>query len=168
MSFYNSLYVILPFFLSMPPTPPSAKFWPMHVKILWTHTTHATHITHPKILWTHATHATRAKIWPMSPTLRWYPCHQGTHSTHATKERTVPTPPTLLALLRTISTPSAETLKERLKQREKLWIMKLETLVAPYGLNQDLNWDLVMKTLGDIHTYKTKPSCTNIWHWDMC
>ena len=33
-----------------------------------------------------------------------------------------------------IHTTSAETLKERLKQRENLWILKLETL-APHGLN---------------------------------
>ena len=33
---------------------------------------------------------------------------------------------------------STETLKERPKQRENLWIMKLETL-ASLGLNQELN-----------------------------
>ena len=33
---------------------------------------------------------------------------------------------------------STETLKERLKQQENFWIMKLKTL-APLGLNQDLN-----------------------------
>ena len=36
-----------------------------------------------------------------------------------------------------MSTKSTETLKERLKQRENLWIMELENL-APPGLNQDL------------------------------
>ena len=35
---------------------------------------------------------------------------------------------------RNIRTTSIETLKERLKQREHLWIMKLETL-APHGMN---------------------------------
>ena len=40
--------------------------------------------------------------------------------------------------LRNIRKTSTETLKERLKQRENFWIMKLETL-APLGLNQDLN-----------------------------
>ena len=40
--------------------------------------------------------------------------------------------------LRNICTTSTETLKERLKQRENFWIMKLETL-ASHGLNQDLN-----------------------------
>ena len=33
---------------------------------------------------------------------------------------------------------STETLKERLKQQDNLWIMKLENL-APLGLNLDLN-----------------------------
>ena len=41
--------------------------------------------------------------------------------------------------LRNIHTTSTETLKERLKQQENFWIMKLETL-APHGLKQDLNW----------------------------
>ena len=40
--------------------------------------------------------------------------------------------------LRNIRKTSTETLKERLKQRENFWIMKLETL-APLGLNQELN-----------------------------
>ena len=40
--------------------------------------------------------------------------------------------------LRNIRATSTETLKERLKQRENFWIMKLETL-ASYGLNQELN-----------------------------
>ena len=44
-----------------------------HVKILWTHDTHATHVTHAKMLWTHATHATHAKVWPMPPTLPRHP-----------------------------------------------------------------------------------------------
>ena len=39
---------------------------------------------------------------------------------------------------RNICTTSTDTLKERLKQGENFWIMKLETLV-PYGFNQDLN-----------------------------
>ena len=39
---------------------------------------------------------------------------------------------------RNISTTSTETLKEKLKQRENFWIMKLETL-APLDLNQELN-----------------------------
>ena len=37
-----------------------------------------------------------------------------------------------------MSTKSTETLKEKLKQQEILWIMELENLVPP-GLNQDLN-----------------------------
>ena len=44
----------------------------------------------------------------------------------------------IIEQLRNIRTTSTETLKERLKQRENFWIMKLETL-APLGLNQDLN-----------------------------
>ena len=40
--------------------------------------------------------------------------------------------------LRNIRTTSTDTLKERLKQQENFWIMKLETLV-PHGLNQGLN-----------------------------
>ena len=40
--------------------------------------------------------------------------------------------------LRNIRTASTETLKEKLKQPENIWIMKLEIL-APLGLNQDLN-----------------------------
>ena len=45
----------------------------------------------------------------------------------------------IIEQLRNIRKTSTETLKERLKQRENFWIMKLETL-APLGLNQDLNW----------------------------
>ena len=37
-----------------------------------------------------------------------------------------------------MSTKSTETLKEKIKQQEILWIMELENLVPP-GLNQDLN-----------------------------
>ena len=44
----------------------------------------------------------------------------------------------IIEQLRNIHTTSTETLKERLKQRENFWIMKLETL-ASHGLNQDLN-----------------------------
>ena len=44
----------------------------------------------------------------------------------------------IIEQLRNILTTSTETLKERLKQQEHFWIMKLETL-APPGLNQDLN-----------------------------
>ena len=40
--------------------------------------------------------------------------------------------------LRNIRTTSTETLKERLKESENFWIMKLETL-APLALNEDLN-----------------------------
>ena len=51
----------------------------------------------------------------------------------------------IIEQLRNIRTTSTETLKERLKQRENFWIMKLETL-APLGLNQDLNWIHFMQT----------------------
>ena len=44
----------------------------------------------------------------------------------------------IIEQLRDIRTTSTEILKERVKQRETFWIMKLETL-APLGLNQDLN-----------------------------
>ena len=44
----------------------------------------------------------------------------------------------IIEQLRNIRTTSTETLKERLKQQENFWIMKLEIL-APLGLNQDLN-----------------------------
>ena len=44
----------------------------------------------------------------------------------------------IIEQLRNILTASSETLKERLKQQENFWIMKLETL-APLGLNQELN-----------------------------
>ena len=44
----------------------------------------------------------------------------------------------IIEQVRNIRTTSTETLKERLKQQENFWIMKLETL-APLGLNQDLN-----------------------------
>ena len=40
--------------------------------------------------------------------------------------------------LKNIRATSTETLKERLKQGEDFWIMKLETL-ASFGLNQELN-----------------------------
>ena len=40
----------------------------------------------------------------------------------------------IIEQLRNICTTSTETLKERLKQQENFWIMKLETLV-PLGLN---------------------------------
>ena len=46
--------------------------------------------------------------------------------------------------LRNIRTTSTEALKERLKQWENLWIMKLETLAL--GLNQDLNWIHLMQS----------------------
>ena len=51
----------------------------------------------------------------------------------------------IIEQLRNIRTTSTETLKERLKQRENFWIMKLEAL-APLGLNQDLNWIHFMQT----------------------
>ena len=51
----------------------------------------------------------------------------------------------IIEQLRNIHTTSTETLKERLKQWENLWIMKLETL-APLDLNQDLNWIHLMQT----------------------
>ena len=44
----------------------------------------------------------------------------------------------IIEQLRDVRTTSTEILKERAKQRETFWIMKLETL-APLGLNQDLN-----------------------------
>ena len=44
----------------------------------------------------------------------------------------------IIEQIRNIRTTSTETLKERLKQQENFWIMKLDTL-APHGLNQDLN-----------------------------
>ena len=44
-----------------------------------------------------------------------------------------------------MSTKSTETLKEKLKQQEILWIMELENLVPP-GLNQDLNRIHLMQT----------------------
>ena len=44
----------------------------------------------------------------------------------------------IIEQLRNIRTTPTETIKERLKQRENFWIIKLETLTPP-GLNQDLN-----------------------------
>ena len=44
----------------------------------------------------------------------------------------------IIEQLRNICMTSTETLKEKLKEQENFWIMKLETL-APFGLNQDLN-----------------------------
>ena len=44
----------------------------------------------------------------------------------------------IIEQLRNIPTTSTEALKERLKQEENFWIIKLETS-APNGLNQDLN-----------------------------
>ena len=64
------------------PTPPTSFFF-NHVKILWTHATHATHaifLTHAKILQTHAIHATHAKVWA---TPRTNPCTNTTHALHA-------------------------------------------------------------------------------------
>ena len=51
----------------------------------------------------------------------------------------------IIEQLRNICATSTETLKERLKQQENFWIMKLETL-APLGLNGDLNWIHFMQT----------------------
>ena len=51
----------------------------------------------------------------------------------------------IIEQLRNIRALSADTLKERRKQQENFWIMKLETL-ASLGLNQDLNWIHFMKT----------------------
>ena len=51
----------------------------------------------------------------------------------------------IIEQLRNIHTTSTETLKERLKQWENCWIMKLETLL-PLGLSQDLNWIHFMQT----------------------
>ena len=45
---------------------------------------------------------------------------------------------TLIEQLTKISNVSKGTLKVRLKRREDIWIIKLETLV-PIGLNQELN-----------------------------
>ena len=44
----------------------------------------------------------------------------------------------IIQQLRNIGTTSTETLQERLKQQENLWIMKLQTL-APLSLKQELN-----------------------------
>ena len=52
----------------------------------------------------------------------------------------------IIEQLRNICTTSTETWKERLKQQENFWIMKLETL-APLGLNQELNWSHFMQIL---------------------
>ena len=43
----------------------------------------------------------------------------------------------IIELVRNTRTTITETLKERLKQRENFWIVKLETL-APQGLNRDI------------------------------
>ena len=51
----------------------------------------------------------------------------------------------IIEQLRNIHMTSTETLKERLKQQDNLWIMKLENLV-PLGLNLDLNWIHFMQT----------------------
>ena len=51
--------------------------------------------------------------------------------------------------LKNICTISTETLKERLKQRESFWIMKLETL-SPHGLSQHLYWIHFMQTFRSI------------------
>ena len=51
----------------------------------------------------------------------------------------------IIEQLRNIHMKSTETLKERPKQRENFWIMKLETL-ASLGLNQELNWIHFMQT----------------------
>ena len=48
----------------------------------------------------------------------------------------------IIEQLRNIRTTPTETLKERLKQRENFWLMKLETL-EPLGLNQD-QFELVL------------------------
>ena len=45
---------------------------------------------------------------------------------------------TLIEQLTEISNVSKDTLRLRLKRREDIWIIKLETL-APKGLNQELN-----------------------------
>ena len=50
----------------------------------------------------------------------------------------------IIELLRNINTPFTETLKLRLRKREKFWIKKLKTLTL-YGLNQELNWYHVMQ-----------------------
>ena len=44
----------------------------------------------------------------------------------------------IIELLRNINTPFTETLKLRLRKREKFWIKKLKTFTL-YGLNQELN-----------------------------
>ena len=51
----------------------------------------------------------------------------------------------IIEQLRNILAASTETLKERQKQQENFWIIKLETL-ASLGLNQDLNWIHFMQT----------------------
>ena len=53
--------------------------------------------------------------------------------------------------LRNMSTKSTETLKERLKQWENLWIMEPENL-APPELNQDLNWIDLMQTFRSLQS----------------
>ena len=51
----------------------------------------------------------------------------------------------IIEQLRNIRALSTETLKERRKQQENFWIMKLETL-ASLGLKQELNWIHFMQT----------------------
>ena len=53
----------------------------------------------------------------------------------------------IIEQLRNIRTTSTETLKQRLKQQENFWIMKLEIL-ASLGMNQDLNWIHLMRIFG--------------------
>ena len=61
----------------------------------------------------------------------------------------------IIEQLRNIRTTSTEKLKERLKQRENFWLMKLETL-EPLGLNQD-QFELVLSIV------KTK--IILLWRW---
>ena len=63
--------------------------------------------------------------------------------------------------LRNIRTTSTETLKERLKQRENFWIMKLKTL-APHGLNEDLNWIYFMQTFRSLPFFVVAALCSKI------
>ena len=53
----------------------------------------------------------------------------------------------IIEQLRKSRTTSTETLKQRLKQQENFWIMKLEIL-ASLGMNQDLNWIHLMRIFG--------------------
>ena len=64
--------------------------------------------------------------------------------------------------LRNIQTTSTETLKEKLKLRENVRIMKLETL-APPGLNQDLIWIHFIQTFRSlIYIYYSKYIINNL------